>query len=81
MTFDPNKAYTRRLPDCADIRNIEITVEPFDGPCDESHRLISFHECFTGIEWLQIVQNGYYYSFDAAIAAARSRVLEFSKSN
>lgn len=76
MTNQPVE-YVRRLPDTETRRNASITVRATDIFIDGVHRepgfeIISIHSCWTGREWLQIVNKDEKFTFGDAVKTARA---------
>ena len=73
--YNPNKSYTRSIPDCGDYRNIIIEVSPLDSwrknEDGMTHIATSSHECWTGVQWLPMVNSQDCYSFSEAVKCAR----------
>ena len=81
--FDPRKTYRRDLPiDSSRIRNVSITVRPASispapGVWIDAFEVVQDHECFTGFEWLPILNKDERYTFEDAVALAKELVDSF----
>jgi hypothetical protein len=79
-TFDLNKHYTHTLSDNDNLRNIIIEVYPDRTWFNENgttHAVDSYHECWTGVEWLSINNHQNCYSFKEAVECAKSMKKQF----
>ncbi len=80
--FDHTVVYTRHIAPQGDIRNALVQVAPTDEHDEhaflrgETHEVVLAHECWTGYQWLQIVNRDSYRSFDSAVKAAQERVAD-----
>ncbi len=76
------KELVRRLPDTEYCRNASITVRPetlaMTNHRESGFEIIACHSCWTGTQWLQIVNKDEAWTFEEAVEIAKGfrKILE-----
>ena len=81
---NPSKTYTRNIPSHGDFRHISVKLMPVDPSLPDevtrgdTHEVLSVHECWTGYQWLGMVNRQGCRSFGEAVTMAKECVLNLS---